>query len=136
MNDGPHAGHNDPFFTQPTRPPMRGAQRYDVLRRAEAAAKSTTIESPNEHTATPTNPAGAADNASNHEDLFTMTITATSNQGGSMDNGENDEQFLLNVLFKPTEKRLRLSPELSQLLLAHIGEILKEIEREESKEKS
>ena len=42
-----------------------------------------------------------------------------------------EQGFLLNIIFKPNETGLRLRPEETQLLLAYIGEILKEIEIEE-----
>jgi hypothetical protein len=44
-----------------------------------------------------------------------------------------DEQFIVNLVFKPFDPKLRLRPEERQLLLAHIGEILKEVEIEEQK---
>jgi len=102
---------------QPHRPIRRDAQRYDVLREAEQQAVT---------------PIAVASTLKNHE-LFTMIITATSNKGGAMDSGQDERQFLMNVIFKPSEKRLRLSPQLSQLLLAHIGEILSEVEEEEKR---
>lgn len=52
----------------------------------------------------------------------------------------NEPQFLVDLVFKPIAPSLKLRPEETQLLLAYIGEILKEIEEEErqiiEKEKS
>ncbi len=45
----------------------------------------------------------------------------------------NEQQFLIDLVFKPTEPGLKLRPAETQLLLAYIGEILKEIEIEESR---
>jgi hypothetical protein len=43
----------------------------------------------------------------------------------------NDQQFLLQLIFKPNETGLKLRPAETQLLLAYIGEILKEVKAEE-----
>lgn len=43
----------------------------------------------------------------------------------------NEERFLIDLIFKPNEPGLILRPEETQLLLAYIGEILKEIQEEE-----
>ncbi len=42
-----------------------------------------------------------------------------------------EQQFLINLLFEPTDPKLRLRPAETQLLLSYIGEILQEIEAEE-----
>lgn len=44
---------------------------------------------------------------------------------------QNEQEFLINLIFKPEEPELRLRPAETQLLLAYIGEILKEVEIEE-----
>lgn len=43
----------------------------------------------------------------------------------------SEEQFLIDLIFKPNEPGLRLRPAETQLLLAYISEILQEIEEEE-----
>ncbi len=43
---------------------------------------------------------------------------------------QNEQEFLINLIFKPEEPGLRLRPTETQLLLAYIGEILKEVEEE------
>ena len=40
----------------------------------------------------------------------------------------DEAQFLIDLVFKPVSPHLRLPPAETQLLLAYIGEILKEIE--------
>ena len=45
----------------------------------------------------------------------------------------NEQQFLIDLVFKPIEPGLKLRQAEMQLLLAYIGEILKEIEIEESR---
>ncbi len=60
------------------------------------------------------------------KDLCTIAITAASTKGQPM----NEQQFLINLIFKPNEPSLKLRLEESQLLLAYIGEILAEIEAE------
>ena len=68
------------------------------------------------------------------KEIFSMTITGSTKTGGDMDQVEEpqlNEQFLIDLIFKPNEKGLRLRPAETQLLLAYIGEILKEIELEE-----
>jgi hypothetical protein len=62
-------------------------------------------------------------------DLFEMNLKAACDKGDRMDEG----QFLIELVFKPLEPNLKLRPAESQLLLAYIGEILKEIEEEERK---
>lgn len=42
-----------------------------------------------------------------------------------------EQQFVINLVFKPKEPGLRLRPAETQLLLAYMGEILREIEEEE-----
>lgn len=44
----------------------------------------------------------------------------------------SERLFLCDLIFKPLDPKLKLRPEESQLLLAYIGEILKEIEAEEN----
>ncbi len=43
----------------------------------------------------------------------------------------NEQQFMIDLVFKPIEPGLKLRPEETQLLLAYLGEILKEIEEEQ-----
>ena len=99
---------------QPYRPSMRGAWRYDVLRKAEVAANSTDV--------------AAIDT---NKRLFTMTITATSKEGENMDDGQDEKQFLFTLVFKPDKDGLRLRPEITQLLLAHMSELFRQVEIEE-----
>ena len=110
-----------PYGEQPHRP--NGWSRYDVLNAAAKAAlkppsvpvSSTLSEQPQ--------PA-----PQEAKPLFTMSITATTKEGATpMD----EAQFLINLVFKPVSPHLRLPPAETQLLLAYIGEILKEIEMEE-----
>ena len=61
------------------------------------------------------------------EEIFKVTFIATKEKGVSMDEENN---FLIELIFKPNENKLKLRPAETQLLLAHIGEILKEIETE------
>jgi len=69
----------------------------------------------------------------NRKDLFTVTITAATHNGGTMDNPiKNEQQFIIDLIFKPIEPGFRIGPEEAQLLLAHLGEILRELEEEES----
>lgn len=50
-----------------------------------------------------------------------------------MDNPiKNEQQFIIDLIFKPIEPGFRIGPEEAQLLLAHLGEILRELEEEES----
>ena len=41
-----------------------------------------------------------------------------------------EQQFIIDLIFKPIEPGLKLHPDEVQLLLAHLGEILKELEDE------
>jgi len=95
---------------QPTRPFMRGSQKYDVLR---------------EMTATQPKPAPAV--KPQREEVFSATFIASKEIGASMD---DENKFLIELIFKPNENKLKLRPAETQLLLAHIGEILREIEAE------
>jgi len=65
------------------------------------------------------------------KELFSMTLTASTTaekKGGiTMD----EQQFLIDLIFKPKEPGLKLRLAETQLLLAYIGEILKEVEEEE-----
>ena len=92
-------------YLQPHRPPFRGQNRYAAFK-----------EFKQDNTA-PTN----------RKDLFTVIINAASEKGKPMD----EQQILLELIFKPIEPGLKLRPTETQLLLAYIGEILKEIEAEE-----
>ncbi len=90
---------------QPQRPPFRGQNHYAALKSDMTAAS---------------------------KELFTITITAATKQGGDMKQDTiNEERFLIDLIFKPNEPGLILRPEETQLLLAYIGEILKEIQEEE-----
>lgn len=86
---------------QPQRPPFRGQNHYADLKREITERK----------------------------ELFTITITAATKQRGDMKQDTiNEERFLIDLIFKSNEPGLILRPEESQLLLAYIGEVLKEIE--------
>ena len=97
---------------QPRRPLIRGAWKYDVLRKAEAEARAIN---------------DAAEQLKQKR-LFTMTITATHKEGEGMDDGQNEKQFMIDLVFKPDGTGLKFRPEETQLLLAHISEILKAVE--------
>jgi hypothetical protein len=119
---------DDHYSQQPKRPNFRGAERYKPLQQDQ------TQEFIEPHNTT-----------SNREKLFTVTITATKQMiGGYMNyNSKNnqcaatnqqataEQQFLVDLIFKPNENGLKLRTEETQLLLAYIGEILKEVEEEE-----
>jgi hypothetical protein len=96
---------------QPTRPPFRELNRYAALK----------PEPTNKITREPY-----------RQELFTLTIIAATNKGETMDQQPlHEEQFLIDLIFKPKEPGLKLRVEETQLLLAYIGEILREIEEEE-----
>ncbi len=96
---------------EPTRPPYRELSRYAAL---EPENTTKNIQEPYRH------------------ELFTLTIIAATHKGGNMDQQVlNEEQFLIDLIFKPKEPGLKLRIEETQLLLAYISEILKEIEEEE-----
>ena len=61
------------------------------------------------------------------QNLFSIVLTATTTKEEPM----SEQQFLIDLVFKPNDSGLRLRPAETQLLLAYIGEILKEIENEE-----
>ena len=89
---------------QPQRPPHRGQNHYAALMRE----------------------------ITDRKELFTITITATTKQGGDMrQSTTNEERFLIDLIFKPNEPGLILGPEETQLLIAYISEILREIAEEE-----
>lgn len=92
---------------QPFRPPARVSNRYRHIE--------------NEITARP--------NIKENIEPFTLVITATNNGENIMD----EKQFIVELAFKSQDPKQKLSPEQSQLLLSYIGEILKEIEDEESR---
>ncbi len=90
---------------QPQRPPFSGHNHYADLK---------------------------SDMTATSKELFTITITAATKQGGDMTQATiNEERFLIDLIFKPNEPGLILRPEEIQLLLAYIGEILREIAEEE-----
>ena len=96
---------------QPYRPPIRGRNYYAAMNncKQEITAK--------------------------RKDIFSMTITASKQQEGenmnNQLNGNTEQQILIDLVFKPVESGLKLHPEEIQLLLAYMGEILKELEAEE-----
>ena len=100
---------------QSYRPPIRGQNHYAAFKDFK---KEITKSPPKEEL------------AANGKELFSMNITA-SIKGERMEEPELNEQFFIDMIFKPNESGLRLRPEETQLLLAYIGEILKEIEIEE-----
>ena len=102
---------------QPHRPPFRGQNRYEAFRKIERqSAENQNQIIPN----------------TKRKNLFSVTITASTNNGGNMDKQvANEQQFLINLLFEPNDPKLRLRPAETQLLLSYIGEILREIEAEE-----
>jgi hypothetical protein len=62
------------------------------------------------------------------QEVFTVTFTATQEKGVSMDDEKN---FVIDLIFKPNEGKLRLRPQETQLLLAYYAELLQEITDEE-----
>jgi len=102
---------SDEIKLQPYRPPIRGSNRY-------AGFKDSTQE-----ITTPLEDEKIVE----LKELFSMNITA-SIKGERMDESELDEQFFLDMIFKPKESGLRLRPAETQLLLAYIGEIFRKIE--------
>ena len=103
---------------QSYRPPVRGQNHYAAFK-----------DFKNEITKSPPS---KQEPAAHSQELFSMNITA-SIKGERMEEPELNEQFFIDMIFKPNESGLRLRPEETQLLLAYIGEILKEIEIEEQK---
>jgi hypothetical protein len=62
-----------------------------------------------------------------------MNHNSHNNQSVAANQQTTDEQqFLVDLIFKPNESGLKLRPQETQLLLAYIGEILKEVEDEEN----
>ena len=61
------------------------------------------------------------------QNLFSIVLTATTTKEEPM----SEQQFLIDLVFKPNDSGLRLRPAETQLLLAYIGEILKEVEEAE-----
>ena len=45
---------------------------------------------------------------------------------------EEEQNFLIDLIFKPNKRGHKLRPEEIQLLLSYIGEILKEVEAEDN----
>ena len=43
-----------------------------------------------------------------------------------------EQQFIIDLIFKPNEPKTKLSAEETQLLLSYLGEILKELEADEN----
>lgn len=99
----------------PHRPLTRAPRDYSVLNRPIATEPKT-------ETAAQPNP----------KHLFTMTLSATRKGGEAMNEASvNEKNFLIKLVFKDHEPGLRLPLEETQLLLAYIGEILRQIEAEE-----
>lgn len=99
----------------PTRPSIRGAQKYDVLREAEIAAIAPASAPP-------------AVTPQGYRKAFNLTITGYIKEGGSMEPTDKplilDNRFLADLIFKPDYSGLRLTPTLTQLLLANVNEIM------------
>jgi uncharacterized protein (DUF849 family) len=93
--------------SQPFRPPVRTSNHYRHFTE-EITGQSHTKES---------------------VEPFTLVITATNNKEKIMD----EKQFLVEMAFKPKDPNLKLNLEQSQLILSHVGELLKEIEAEEKR---
>jgi hypothetical protein len=101
---------------QPYRPPFRGQNRY------------TTFKDDQQKTEEPPKP---ITQAIIRKDLFAVTITAATHNGGNMNNQAAPEQkFIIDLIFKPVEPGFKIRPEEAQLLLAHLGEILREFEND------
>lgn len=94
---------DDPL-AEPHRPLARGLNHYKRLKQELTERKSK-------------------------QDLFSIVLTASTREGEPM----NEQQFLIDLVFKPSESGLRLRPAETQLLLAYIGEILSEVEIEEKR---
>ena len=99
--------NNSTNVPQPSHPLAGGGQKYDALRAVAASAAAA---------------------QSDRKQLFTMNITATSEQEEQI---EDEKKFLIDLIFKPNGAGFRLRHEQTQLLLDNIGEMLKKIETEE-----
>jgi len=101
---------------QPYRPALRTQNRYSAFENSRQQTQETPKQLPQ---------------ATDRKDLFTVTIIASTNNGGTMKNhAVPEQQFIIDLIFKPIEPGLKLHPDEVQLLLAHLGEILKELEDE------
>ena len=98
---------NSTNIPQPCRPFVGGGDKYDALRVAAVSAIAVPLI---------------------QDDVFSMHITATRKGGDSMD---EEQKFLIDMIFKPNEKSLKLRPAETQLLLSYFSEILKEVEADE-----
>ena len=97
-----------------TRPPIRGSELFKAPRK-----EMMSRQEPNKD--------------HKPKELFTIVINAISEKGISMNHQPiNEQQFLVDLIFKPVESGLKLRPEETQLLLSYLGEILKEIQDEEN----
>ena len=99
--------HTENNLPQPYRPSERRFNHYKALQQEVIVPDQTPEPKP--------------------KNLFSVTIIAASQEGDVMD----EQQFLIDLIFKPEENGLKLRPAETQLLLSYIGEILKEIEAEE-----
>jgi len=101
-------------YWQLTRPLMRGSELFKATRKELMSRQEQNKDKEN-------------------KELFTIVINATSEKGISMNQQPiNEQQFLVDLIFKPVESGLKLRPEETQLLLSYLGEILKEIQDEEN----
>ena len=93
-------------FSRPNafHPPVRGMNHYEAL-----------------------TPAASPPEAPPSREIFKINISGIIEKGHPM----NDEQFLVELAFKPMIPNLKLRPQETQLLLAYLGEILKEREAED-----
>lgn len=93
--------------TEPNRPYLRGPQHYQALHK-EITTRTQSLE---------------------RNELFTIVFTATTKGEVQMD----ERDFLINLVFKPKDPKLKLNLEQSQLILSYVSDLLKEIEDEEKR---
>jgi len=101
---------------QPYRPPARASNRYAGFKDFR---RDTTTPAASRH-----------EEEAKHKEFFSMNISASIREE-CMNERELNEQFLIDLIFKPNERGLKLRPAETQLLLSYIGEILKELEEED-----
>jgi hypothetical protein len=126
----------DNQLPQPFQPPERGAEYYKSLRRENTAQRlgeiiaaiTTPTSSDSAAASLPASidKVGGKTQSSPRRQLFNLNINVEIDEEKHMD----EQQFLIDLAFKPLVSGFTLTPEQSQLILAHIGEILEQIEAE------
>jgi hypothetical protein len=117
-------------------PPKRGSEHYKNLRREimgrRITAEKQQVEPTGDATATSPSAAAPTDNneslqALRYRRLFSFLGNIEIEEGEPMD----ERDLIINLAFKPLVAGLKLRPAESQLILAHIGDLLKDVEVEE-----